>query len=121
MYFGVDAAMLTPAQAAFLAALPQRPTAFNPWKNQSSARMRQQAVLRRMAAAGSVTAEQSREARDERLVLRSKIASFEAPHFVEMVRATSPEGARVQTTLDLALQRDVEGIIAHQRDSLKVH
>ena len=54
IYFGVEPSMLTPAQAAFLAALPQRPTAFNPWRNLASARARQQTVLRRMAAAGAL-------------------------------------------------------------------
>ena len=122
IYFGVDPSMLTPAQAAFLAALPQRPTAFNPWKSLASARNRQQAVLRRMAAAGSVTAEQYLEARDERLALRPRAASFSAPHFVEMVRSTAAhDGGRITTTLDLGLQRDVEGIVDHNRDLLTAH
>jgi len=121
IYFGVDASMLTPAQAAFLAALPQRPTAFNPWKNLASSRARQQAVLRRMGDAGSLPPEQLREARDERLSLRPKTAPFNAPHFVEMVRAAGATAARIQTTLDLDLQRDVEGIIEHNRDLLKRH
>src|SRR5215467_8451890 len=45
-YFGIEASMLTPAQAAFVAALPQRPSAFNPWRNLGSARTRQLAVIR---------------------------------------------------------------------------
>ena len=130
IYFGVDASMLTPAQAAFLAALPQRPTAFNPWKNAASARARQQAVLRRMADAGSVTAEQYREAKEERLSLRPRSMAFSAPHFVEMVRASAfapgasagkPPAGRIQTTLDLDLQRDVEGIVEHNQAVLKKH
>jgi penicillin-binding protein 1C len=125
IYFGLDASMLTPAQAAFLAALPQRPTKFNPWKSLDSARDRQQAVLRRMVAQGSLTTEQYREARDERLVLRPRAPSFGAPHFVEMARAVAsargmPAG-RLQTTLDADLQRDVEGIIEHNRPSLLAH
>ena len=32
-YFGHDASLLTPAQAAFLAALPQRPSSFNPYRD----------------------------------------------------------------------------------------
>jgi penicillin-binding protein 1C len=119
IYFGADASMVTPAQAAFLAALPQRPTRFNPWKNAASARARQLAVLRRMSDAGSLTAEQYREARDERLALRPRRAAFEAPHFVEMAMAGA-EGT-IHTTLDLDLQRDVEGIIAHNRPSLNAH
>src|SRR6185369_298968 len=117
IYFGVDASMLTPAQAAFLAALPQRPTKFNPWKNVTAARARQQAVLRRMGDGGSLPPEQLREARDERLSLRSRTAAFSAPHFVEMVLSFDARAAagarrakaeRIRTTLDLDLQRDVE-------------
>ena len=50
IYFGVDAGMLTPAQAAFLAGLPQRPTSYNPYRNPDAARRRQLAILDRMAA-----------------------------------------------------------------------
>jgi penicillin-binding protein 1C len=123
IYFGVDPSMLTPAQGAFLAALPQRPTAFNPWKNSATARNRQLAVLRRMEAAGTLTPEQYREAHDERLTLRRRTAPFHAPHFVEMVRAGLAEDAQgpITTTLDLDLQRDIEGIVAHNRPSLTSH
>lgn len=128
-YFGTAPSMLTPAQAAFLAALPQRPGAFNPWKNAASARNRQLAVLRRMSDAGFLTRDQQREARDERLALRPRVNPFGAPHFVEMVMAAEGRPAdarsatsdRLETTLDLDLQRDVEGIIEHERPSLKAH
>jgi penicillin-binding protein 1C len=120
LYFGVDPSMLTPAQAAFLAALPQRPTAFNPLKSIASARARQQTVLRRMAAAGGLSPERLREAQAEQVVLRPRNGAFSAPHFVEMVRA-STKASRIATTLDLDLQREVEGIIEHERESLKAH
>lgn len=122
IYFGVDASMLTPAQAAFLAALPQRPGAFNPWKHMASARARQLTVLRRMAAAGALSAERLREARAEQLSLRPRHAAFGAPHFVEMVFAARDRApGTIVTTLDLDLQREVQGIIAHERASLAVH
>jgi penicillin-binding protein 1C len=131
IYFGVDASMLTPSQAAFLAALPQRPTAFNPWKNLASAQRRQQTVLTRMAGAGTLSDERLREARAERIALRPRHTTFNAPHFVEMVstfpaaaagRPTSrPAGARIVTTLDLELQREVERIVEHERPVLKAH
>src|SRR6187551_3722052 len=98
IYFGVDPSMLTSAQAAFLAALPQRPSAFNPWRSSASARARQQTVLRRMAAAGSLSAERLREAQAEQVVLRPRNGAFSAPHFVEMVRASTTE-TRIVTTL----------------------
>ena len=123
IYFAVDPSMLTPAQAAFLAALPQRPGAFNPLKSVSSAKGRQQAVLRRMAAAGDLTPAQVGEARAEQLALRARAPAFDAPHFVEMVRADVGEAApaRIVTTLDLDLQRDVEGIVMHNRALLRAH
>src|SRR4029077_10027627 len=80
-YFGIEPSMLTPAQAAFLAALPQRPSRFNPWKSLASARNRQLAVIRRMVDAGVLAPEQAREARDERLALRARNNPFGAPHF----------------------------------------
>jgi len=123
IYFGVDPSMLTPAQAAFLAALPQRPSAFNPWRSIASARARQQTVLRRMAAAGSITGETLREAQAEQVALRPRQAAFSAPHFVDMVRSSFGEQApaRIRTTLDLDLQREVEGIVSHERGSLRGH
>src|SRR4029079_14205347 len=69
LYFGVDPDMLTPAQSAFLAGLPQRPTAFNPLRNLPAAQARQRTVLRRMAAAGGLTADQLRDALAERLAI----------------------------------------------------
>jgi penicillin-binding protein 1C len=125
LYFGIDPSMLTPAQAAFLAALPQRPSAFNPLKNMTSARARQQAVLRRMAAAGALSPERLREARAEVVALRPTPRIFSAPHFVEMASAfaktSADRSARLVTTLDLELQREVEGIIQHERASLRAH
>jgi penicillin-binding protein 1C len=131
IYFGVDASMLTPSQAAFLAALPQRPTAFNPWKNLASAQRRQQTVLTRMAAAGTLSDERLREARAERIALRPRHTTFNAPHFVEMVSTfaaaaagtptSRPAGARIVTTLDLDLEREVERIVEHERPVLKAH
>jgi penicillin-binding protein 1C len=127
-YFGIEPSMLTPAQAAFLAALPQRPSAFNPWKNIASARGRQLAVIRRMETAGLLTAEQVRDARGERLTLRPRNNPFDAPHFVEMVstfvlRASAGQvpSTRIDTTLDRDLQQQIEGIVDHERASLKAH
>ncbi|HTI37656.1 MAG TPA: penicillin-binding protein 1C [Vicinamibacterales bacterium] len=123
LYFGVQPSMLTPAQAAFLAGLPQRPSAFNPWRSTAAAISRQRDVLRRMEQAGVLSPEQLQAALGERLSLESRHPAFLAPHFSEMVLADAPQPrpARIETTLDLDLQRDVEGIIDAQRESLAAH
>ena len=59
VYFGVPSSMLTPAQAAFLAGLPQRPTGFNPYRRRAAAIGRQRAVLKRMQAAGVLSEQEA--------------------------------------------------------------
>jgi penicillin-binding protein 1C len=122
-YFGAEPSMLTPAQAAFLAGLPQRPSGYNPFRNPQQALTRQRAVLKRMEGAGLLTAERAREAREERLQFVRSASAFLAPHFVEMViAAAGPKPpARIDTTLDAQLQADIAGIIKSHRPALDRH
>ncbi|MCA1648990.1 MAG: penicillin-binding protein 1C, partial [Acidobacteria bacterium] len=122
-YFGCTSAMLTPAQAAILAGLPQRPSGFNPYRNRATAIARQRSVLRRMEMEGALTAAQAEEARAEQLVFTSPAAAFAAPHFVEMALASAGDErpARIETTLDGELQADVAGIIRTHRKQLERH
>jgi penicillin-binding protein 1C len=122
-YFGVDSSMLTPAQAAFIAALPQRPSRFNPWRSLAQATARQRVVLTRMERRGFLPASAAAVARAERLRLTDEDARFLAPHFVGMVLADlpDPKPTRVVTTLDAALQRTIEGIVRSQRPLLEKH
>src|SRR5574338_149477 len=48
-YFERDPALLTTAQAAYLAGLPQRPSGFNPYRHPDAALTRQRSVIARMA------------------------------------------------------------------------
>lgn len=123
LYFGVSSAMLTPAQAAFLAGLPQRPTGFNPYRRRDAAIARQRAVLKRMQAAGELSEHDASVARQERLNLAGGASPFLAPHFVEMVLATAGDARpeRIKTTLDAALQGDIAGIIETHRQALQRH
>jgi penicillin-binding protein 1C len=122
-YFGCRAAMLTPAQAAFLAGLPQRPSGFNPYRSLTAALSRQRVVLARMEHSGTLSPAGLREALAEQLTLRREDSRFRAPHFVEMVLAATGDRRPplIQTTLDRELQSDVHGIIESQRLTLKQH
>jgi penicillin-binding protein 1C len=121
-YFGMPASQLTVAQAAFLAGLPQRPSAFNPHRNWKAAMARQRTILGRMANLRFVTSSEAAEAKAEHLSLVNEKPAFLAPHVVEMVLATNQSGAsRIATTIDADLQADVEGIIRSQRQNLITH
>lgn len=122
-YFGCTAAMLTPAQAAFLAGLPQRPSGFNPYRSLNAALSRQRAVLARMERGGTLSAAELREALAEQLTLHRDDSPFTTPHFVEMVLESAGDRRpqRIVTTIDRELQADVHGIIESQRPTLKEH
>ena len=122
-YFGCRAASLTPAQAAFLAGLPQRPTGFNPYRSRQAALRRGRQVLTRMVALGLVPADRRADALSERLEFTREPAAFRAPHFVEMVLGQLGDArpARIRTTLDAQLQEDVQGIVRSQRTALDRH
>ena len=121
-YFGCSASMLTHAQAAYLAGLPQRPSRFNPYRYHDQALARQRVVLRRMDAAGLISGTEAAAAREERLTLARSAAPFLAPHFVEMVLASADRrDSRIETTIDAALQDDVAGIIRSHRPLLARH
>ena len=113
-YFGVAPESLTPAQAAYLASLPQRPGVTR------AATARQRVVLARMRALRMLDARAYAEARAERLRFESGAQPLLAPHFVERVRAMLPNARqRIVTTLDANLQRDVVGIIAAAKGDLR--
>jgi penicillin-binding protein 1C len=122
-YFAAEPSMLTPAQAAFLAGLPQRPSGYNPFRNRDQAIARQRTVLRRMQAAGTLSPDRAREARNERLRFSRTTSPFLAPHFVEMVVAAAGQNLPpwIATTLDAGLQSDVVGIIRSHRQALDRH
>jgi len=59
-FFGVAPAQLTPAQASFLAGLPNLPAVFGDHPTSAPARARWQVVLRSMVRAGQLTPDQAR-------------------------------------------------------------
>jgi penicillin-binding protein 1C len=122
-YFDRPSAMLTAAEAAFLAALPQQPTTFNPWREPARARQRQRRVLVAMAAHGWLSRADFELAIHERLTLAQDRSSQVAPHFVARVLAerSRPFPRRIETTIDATLQRTVQGIIEARRRDLDRH
>ena len=112
-YFGCGPENLTVAQSAFLAALPQRPSA--------TTKVRWRYVVDRMLAQGFIDADGARVARAERLRFVNGERPTIAQHFVERVLAEPHDHRRIVTTLDAQLQREVAGIIAAQKQNLLNH
>lgn len=121
LYFRKPASGLSLAEAAFLAGLPRSPSASNPYSAPAAARARQRAILRTMASLGWAGEEETARALVEPLDLQAPEAAFRAPHFCEAVLAElGPENrarlSTARTTLDVALQENVEALVRRHID-----
>ena len=108
-YFDKSLSDLSPAEAAFLAGLPNAPARFNPRKNFDRAKGRQLTILVRMHCNGWLDGDSYRRACAEPIALYPDGRAFAAAHFVDLVNQQRDVDANVQTTLDLPLNR-----FAHQ-------
>ena len=112
LYFGTHAAQLSPGQAAFLAALPRAPTGYDPYRHRPRAERRSQHILEQLRALGWLSADALQLAQDTPLELRRERSATQARHFLDhlLVTLSSDElrGARVESTLDLTLQQQLE-------------
>lgn len=111
--FGVAARDVSWAQAALLAVLPRAPARFDPYAHPDRVRVRQHALLRALHEHGELDDDALARALAEPVVLRPIEHPFLAPHFVTMLQSEGrlgPHGV-TRTTLDVRLQRDVEGLV----------
>jgi penicillin-binding protein 1A len=130
-YFNKHVKDLTLPEAALLAALPKGPEYYSPLRNPDRALRRRNLVLSEMRHDRKITAAEAAAAEAASLGLHIEApANSEAPYFVEEVRrqlekeygaeAVHGAGLRVDTTLDLDLQRVanqavLDGTAAYER------
>lgn len=122
-YFNKSAKDLTIAESAYLAALPQAPSYYNPsGPNFDALQARQQYILSSMKDLGYITDEQYQEAKNETVAFQKIKNSIKAPHFVLYIQDYLAEkygeqtleegGLKVYTTLDPKLQEIAEKAVA---------
>ena len=114
LYFGRPAAALSLAQAAALAVLPRSPARYDPYRHPARLAAAQQRVLLRLRSLGWISDAALERALREDPGLVEPSRAFRAPHFCELVvarlrRRDLLKVREIRTTLDLDLQRDVEG------------
>jgi penicillin-binding protein 1A len=125
-YFGKSAYKLDLSEAALLAGLPQRPSAFSPFEHRTGALKRRDEVLDAMEKYGYVTHQEATDARLEQLkfmpLQKKKDYDFKAPYFVwyvlnDLFRRYGASyvysGLRIETTLNWKLQQEAEAQLEH--------
>jgi penicillin-binding protein 1C len=115
-YFDKPARDLSPAEAAYLTAIPKAPSELNPYRNPAAVRERQREILDLMAGRGWLGRDDAERARTEPVRVLPASAKFRAPHFCDYVLASIPSEARrtmsvLRTTLDLAVQEKTEALV----------
>src|SRR5699024_4796526 len=123
--FGVtDLHDLTLTQAAMLAGLPQRPTAYNPFENPDLMESRVNTVLTLMVRHGKITEEEAEEARNvsiESQLTDKKPQGMPYEAYIQQVKKEVEEkldgtnintdGLKIYTTLDTDAQDHVEFLL----------
>ena len=125
IYFGkTDLHDLTLVEAAILAGLPQRPSAYNPYENPDLTEGRLNTVLKLMVRHGKITEEEAEEAKKVEITSllagkKTKTTPYES--FIQQVRKEINEkledtdlysdGLEVYTTLDPKAQEYVEFLL----------
>ncbi len=122
-FFSKNAAGVTLAEAAYLAAIIKAPTYYSPYGNhKAELDRRKDLVLSRMLENGFITTEEYEVAKGSEVVFSPQRGDgIRAPHFVFYIReyleekygerALDEKGLRVITTLDYSLQEKAEEIV----------
>lgn len=125
VYFNGTPSEVGVGQAATLAGLAHAPSRDNPHVSAKRARAQRLMALTRMRDAGFITREDAARARDEPIAGSRRSTPFVAPHFTTRVLAWTADArerardTKIQTSLDLDLQRVVEAEVRHTVDVLR--
>jgi penicillin-binding protein 1A len=131
-YFGKDDLHdLTLPEAAILAGLPQRPSAYNPYNNPDLTEERMNTVLTLMVRHGKITEEEADEARETDIpsLLSDETPDDSTPYpgFIQQVQREveskvdgadiHTDGLKIYTTLDTDVQEHVEFLLSNSENN----
>ena len=120
-WFGKSPQALAPAEAALLVALPQAPGRLRPDRAADAARRARDKVLARAAAAGTLAPRLATEALAEPVPTSLRPFPDLAPHLADRLRQHHPGTTRIVSSLDAALQVQVEALARRELPTLVEH
>lgn len=123
-YFDKPASALSPAEAAALAVTIRSPSVLDPFTDQGQEELARWTgpLLAKLESNGSLSPDAAERARYQTLELNPDPPPFLAPHFCDLAqREALGLRGRVATTLDLKLQKFVEGSVRAHLELLAQH
>jgi penicillin-binding protein 1C len=120
LYFGARADGVSLGQAALLAGLARAPSTDNPLVAPGRSRARRRTALGRLGEEGYARPADLEHAEAEPVLGMNGRTGFLAPHFTTrlLARENAPVSGRWRTSLDLALQQELETEVRHTVASL---
>jgi penicillin-binding protein 1C len=119
-FFDKPPSELSVAEAATLAALPRGPHYYSLVKRPEQVLARRDRILDRMKSAGFIDEDARARAKAEPLTLQKARGGFGAPHLTDLLLSQMPDRpARIETTLDRDLQKEIETATAETVHALE--
>jgi penicillin-binding protein 1C len=124
LYAGASARSVSLAQAAMLAGIAHAPSSDNPLVSPRRARADRSRALARILRGGYASSQDVARAEHEPMMAATDEAPFLAPHFTTRVLswvggAGSARSTVLRTSLDIALQREIEAEVRRTVDDLR--
>ncbi len=113
-YFEKGPKDLSLNQAIYLALIPKSPSRYNPRKHLLTLKQRWQRILEIFKENNHISRDEYQRALNEGIEFAMKDYPFCAPHFIELVKDRCFKDkipARLHTTLDYHIQKEMEGIM----------
>ncbi|MEM6725392.1 MAG: penicillin-binding protein 1C [Bacteroidota bacterium] len=121
-YYGKSAHLLSWAESATLAVLPNAPSLMHPGKNRQALFDKRNRLLQRLLEQEKIDSMTWALATEEALPDRPKPLPQHAPHLLVRAQADqTDQNARIRTTIDPTLQQQVDDILARHHDRLSAN
>jgi penicillin-binding protein 1C len=120
-WFGKEPTRLTPAEAAFLVALPQAPEARRPDRYPVAARAARDRILRLCGERGVLTPADVTAALGEDIPKRRRDFPIIAAQAADRAVAGAPQGSEARLTIDVDLQQSLEKLAAERAAAIGPH
>lgn len=117
-YFGHSAALLTDAQAALLAGLPQAPSYYRPDRHPDRATYQRNKVLKRQLTAQTLSLAAYESALLEPVQVQRIERPLQAPLLARHLRQQQPNVGLITTTIDRQVQQPLRQLTGHYAQQL---